>query len=235
MSETDPIQSEYKDDEQHLEEDERTRARNDQSARSFFALISFLVAIIMLAVFINNPLDGLSRLVILCAIIVFGMIGTLLVDRRRSAALNSLLANNSQSPDKEDEPDLDETDEEDMDQPSPFDQLVREALDSIPAEFHEKMQNLVVIVEDKPDVEVLARGGVEEGSVLLGLYHGVPLTAQGSNGPPLPERITIYQHNIEKVCNNDPERIRAQVRQTVLHEIAHHFGMGHEEMPIWIR
>ena len=89
-------------------------------------------------------------------------------------------------------------------------------------------------VEDDPDVEVLARGEVK-GSMLLGLYRGVPLTAQGSTGAPLPERITIYRHNIEKFCNNDPEYIRMQVSNTVLHEIAHHFGMGHDEMPIWVK
>ena len=238
MSEMDPTQSEHKDDGENIEEeDERTRIRNEQSARSFFALLSFLVAIILLAVFINNPLDGFSRLLVLCTIIVFGMIGTLLLDRRRRAASNSALASKSKSPDEEDEEesDLDEADEEDIEPLSPFVQLVQEALESIPAEFHEKMQNLVVIVEEEPDVEILTRGDVEEGSVLLGLYHGVPLTAQGSNGPLLPERITIYQHNIEKVCHNDPERIREQVRETVLHEVAHHFGMGHKEMPIWIR
>jgi predicted Zn-dependent protease with MMP-like domain len=51
----------------------------------------------------------------------------------------------------------------------------------------------------------------------------------------LPERITIYEHNIETVCHHDPDLIKEKVRQTVLHEVAHHFGMGHEEMPIWLR
>jgi len=50
-----------------------------------------------------------------------------------------------------------------------------------------------------------------------------------------PEIITIYQHTIEAYCHGDPDRIREQVRHTVLHEVAHHFGIDHEEMPIWVR
>src|SRR6266702_370745 len=98
MSDTDPTQSEYQDVEPDIEEDERTRARNDQSARSFFAVLSFLVAIILLAVFINNPLDGFSRLLVLCAVIVFGMIGTLLLDRKRGEAVSNLFASKTQAP-----------------------------------------------------------------------------------------------------------------------------------------
>jgi len=97
------------------------------------------------------------------------------------------------------------------------------------------MANLVILVESEPDEEVLRRVGVKEGYTLLGLYQGVPLTAQGHARPMLPESITIYQRPIEDYCLGDPERIRKQVRSTVLHEVAHHFGMDHEEMPIWVK
>jgi len=117
----------------------------------------------------------------------------------------------------------------------PFELLVQQVIESIPDEFRKKMDNLVIFVEDEPDAETLERLGVGKGQILLGLYQGVPLTAYGQHYALLPERITIYQRPIERYCHNDPERIRAQVRKTVLHEIAHHFGMGHEEMPIWVQ
>jgi predicted Zn-dependent protease with MMP-like domain len=61
------------------------------------------------------------------------------------------------------------------------------------------------------------------------------LTAYGHDRTSQPEIITIYQRTIEAYCHGDPDRIREQVRHTVLHEVAHHFGIDHEEMPIWIR
>jgi predicted Zn-dependent protease with MMP-like domain len=64
---------------------------------------------------------------------------------------------------------------------------------------------------------------------------GVPLTSYGHDRAPHPEIITIYQRAIERYSHRDPDRMREQVRHTVLHEVAHHFGINHEEMPIWIR
>lgn len=247
MAKTDPIEEDHEDHEDYgaiSEEDLRTNIRNEQSARSFFVLLSFLVAIILLAVFLNNSLDEISRLLVLAAMIVFGMIGMLLLDKKRSLNHNhSIETSDKEILDKEilDEETIgeiavqDEGDGEEIPELSPFEQLVREALDSIPEEFQHQMGNLVVIVQDAPDAKTLTRSNVEEGSLLLGLYTGVPLTAPGSTHQMLPERITIYEHNIEKICHNDPDLIRAKVRETVLHEVAHHFGMGHEEMPIWLR
>jgi predicted Zn-dependent protease with MMP-like domain len=119
--------------------------------------------------------------------------------------------------------------------PDVFDQLVQEAVNSIPDEFQKHMDNLAILIEDEPDAETLERVGTSEGCLLLGLYQGVPLTSYGSRYALLPQRITIYQCAIEAYCHNDPERIRAQVRTTILHEVAHHFGIQHEEMPIWIQ
>jgi predicted Zn-dependent protease with MMP-like domain len=244
MAETDPsVEDDHNDYEAISEEDLRTHMRNEQSARSFFALLSFLVAIVLLAVFLNNTFDEISRLLILAAMIAFGMIGMLLLDKKHTLDHNHIPAHTIETSDRDgqDEKEVEEisaqneSDAEEIPALSPFEQLVREALDSIPEEFQKQMANLVVIVEDEPDTEVLTRSHVEENSVLLGLYSGVPLTALGSNHQMLPERITIYQHNIEMICHNDPDLIRKKVRETVLHEVAHHFGMGHEEMPIWLK
>jgi predicted Zn-dependent protease with MMP-like domain len=116
-----------------------------------------------------------------------------------------------------------------------FEELVQEALATIPEEFHEKMENVMVRVEHEPDEETRARVGLKEGYTLLGLYEGVPLTTYGRGQASYPEIITIYQLSIETYCRHNPTRVREQVRATVLHELAHHFGMGHEAMPIWVK
>ncbi len=129
----------------------------------------------------------------------------------------------------------DEVEDGNGDEEDDFIRLVEEALDSIPPEFWQNMENLVVLVEEEPAREVLQRVGTREGYTLLGLYEGTPLTAQGHLGAMLPERITIYQRTIETYCQGDPDRIRQQVRATLLHEVAHHFGIDHDEMPIWVK
>lgn len=232
MSETDPFAHDPDDNEIPSIEDAHINTYNDQSARPFFALLSFLVAIVLLAVFINNPLDGFSRFLVLAALIAFGMIGMVLLDKKHITNHPPTSIESEEEPDEE----ISEEDNaEELPELSLFEELVREALASMPDEFQQQMQNLVVIVEDEAGADVLARAHVEEGSLLLGLYSGVPLTSLGSNRQVLPERITIYQRPIEAITNNDPDLIRARVHQTVLHEVAHHFGMGHEEMPIWLR
>jgi predicted Zn-dependent protease with MMP-like domain len=118
---------------------------------------------------------------------------------------------------------------------TPFELLVQEALATIPAEFQERMDNVFVRVVYEPGAEVLRRVGTKEGYTLLGLYEGVPLTTYGQRYSAQPETITIYQRTIENYCHGDSNRIREQVRHTVLHEVAHHFGIDHDEMPIWIR
>jgi predicted Zn-dependent protease with MMP-like domain len=104
-----------------------------------------------------------------------------------------------------------------------FEQLVAEAIDSLPDDFRERMNNVAVVVEDFPsprDERRFARG-----RLLLGLYQGQPLTRRDSRyGMAFPDKITIYQANIETLCRTE-EEIRRQVRKTVLHEIAHHFGI----------
>ncbi|HET8556985.1 MAG TPA: metallopeptidase family protein [Gaiellaceae bacterium] len=102
-----------------------------------------------------------------------------------------------------------------------FEQLVDDALDELPDDIRRVMSNVAVTVEDEPP----------PGQPLLGLYQGVPL---GSRGPyyagALPDKITIYRGPIERMTGRDPELLRRQVRRTVLHEIAHHFGISDERL-----
>jgi predicted Zn-dependent protease with MMP-like domain len=118
--------------------------------------------------------------------------------------------------------------------PTPFERMVEEALGRVPAEFHPFMENVVVRVKDEPDEDEIRRMQLRPCTLLLGLYEGVPLTSQGALDHP-PQMITIFQRPIEAYCHGDPKRIRHQVRATVLHELAHHFGMDHDAMPAWVK
>ena len=247
MPEMEPTEEEYQYEHDSQEvEDESMRAKNEQSARPFFSLLSFLMAVICLAIFLTKPLDSITGVLVLFGVLIFGFGGMILLERkpaqehlvssyrhRRDSETGLTIVDSTiVDVDREDEEDSEDEDDEELSQ---FKLLVEDALSSIPFEFHEKMANLVILVESEPDEEVLRRVGVKEGYTLLGLYQGVPLTAQGHARPMLPESITIYQRPIENYCLGDPERIRKQVRSTVLHEVAHHFGMDHEEMPIWVK
>ena len=107
-----------------------------------------------------------------------------------------------------------------------FRRLVSEALETLPAEILEKMNNVEVLVAGSPTPDQEAASGEEEDEgLLMGLYEGTPLTERTTGYVELPDRITLFQDNIEAVCESE-EEIREEVRKTVLHEIAHHFGMG---------
>ncbi|WP_285496958.1 metallopeptidase family protein [Actinomadura sp. NBRC 104425] len=100
-----------------------------------------------------------------------------------------------------------------------FEDLVGEALDSIPAELTEVMRNVVIVVEDDAP---------EPG--LLGLYQGVPLTERGDwYAGVLPDHISIYRNEILAICET-PDEVVDEVRITVVHEIAHHFGIDDERL-----
>jgi predicted Zn-dependent protease with MMP-like domain len=102
-----------------------------------------------------------------------------------------------------------------------FEGLVADALDGIPAELTAAMSNVAVLVEDDPPAD---------DPFLLGLYVGTPLTERGSwYAGVLPDRITIYRRPILAVCRS-PQEVVAQVRITVVHEVAHHFGIDDERL-----
>ena len=113
-----------------------------------------------------------------------------------------------------------------------FAELVADALDSLPDEFLERMVNVQVTIEDWPSREDLEEVGLSlrDKSSLLGLYHGVPLTRRDTFYSALPDRITIYQKPIERLAGNDEDDIREQVRHTVIHEIAHYYGISDERL-----
>lgn len=111
-----------------------------------------------------------------------------------------------------------------------FEQLVDEGIKAIPQKFLQKLSNVDVVIEDEPTSEQRKKNGVKSGWTLLGLYEGVPQTARGSSyGWVLPDKITIFQKPIEETAQT-PEDIKELVKDTVWHEVAHHFGMNEEEV-----
>lgn len=114
-----------------------------------------------------------------------------------------------------------------------FEKLVAEALDSLPQEFLLRLENVEVIIEDWPSDEDLVEAGLEgeDPRELLGLYVGVPLTARDTNyAGALPDRIVLYKRSIESWAGEDPEAVREEVRHTVIHEVAHYYGISDERL-----
>ena len=101
-----------------------------------------------------------------------------------------------------------------------FARLVRRALMDLPAEFGQRMRNVEIVVDDEPDPD-----HTQPGRELLGLYEGVPLTERSYGEPILPDRISIYRGPIQRMSAS-PKRQAQIVRDTVIHEIAHHFGIS---------
>jgi predicted Zn-dependent protease with MMP-like domain len=113
--------------------------------------------------------------------------------------------------------------------PERFADLVEEALGEIPDALWQAIDNVAVTVEEWPSARQQAVAGPR--SLLLGLYEGVPLTARSTGyGLIPPDKITIFRRPILQICGADEALIRAQVRRTVLHEVAHHFGISDERL-----
>lgn len=111
-----------------------------------------------------------------------------------------------------------------------FEDLVAEAVDGLPAEIQNWLDNVAIVVGEWPTPEQLARAGLGPGQLLFGLYVGVPKTQRGfTYGETVPDKIIIFRGPLERVCRT-PASIRDCVQRTVLHEIGHHFGMGEDQL-----
>jgi len=110
-----------------------------------------------------------------------------------------------------------------------FEKLVGEAIDSLPKEFGEKLDNVAVTFADYPTPTQLWRAKVPPWGLLFGLYEGVPQTKRGIYYSSPPDKITIFKNSILKVCAT-PEDVRSKVREVVIHEIGHHFGLSDADL-----
>jgi predicted Zn-dependent protease with MMP-like domain len=107
-----------------------------------------------------------------------------------------------------------------------FERLVSTAIEGLPEDFLEKPENVQIVVEDSPTPEDLDHRRLPPGHLLLGLYRGVPLTDRSVFAPfAYPDQITIFQRSVERIAHT-PQEVVEEVRRTVLHEIAHHFGIS---------
>ena len=111
-----------------------------------------------------------------------------------------------------------------------FEQLVVDALATLPRRFRQAVRNVAVIVEDAPTREVLDDMGIDPPDTLFGLYEGVPLPERDwTHGNALPDRITLFQDPIEEASQNDDD-IVVTIGETVIHEFGHYFGLSEAEI-----
>jgi predicted Zn-dependent protease with MMP-like domain len=113
-----------------------------------------------------------------------------------------------------------------------FEDLLVRALSELPLEFQDKIENVDIVVEERPSREQLLEFGIEHGDELLGLYEGLPLTERPRwYHMVLPDRITLFQEPIEAKCRSR-EEVAEEIRMVLCHEIAHHFGIDDDRLDL---
>lgn len=113
-----------------------------------------------------------------------------------------------------------------------FETVVSDVYEHLPPKFKEAIENVGIVVEEYPSEEIVQTMNLRSRYDLLGLYQGIPLPKRGTwygMTPSVPDRISIYQKNIERVCRTE-EEIRNKIYEVVIHEIGHYFGMTEDEL-----
>jgi predicted Zn-dependent protease with MMP-like domain len=111
-----------------------------------------------------------------------------------------------------------------------FEELVALALKGLPKSLKDRMENIDVVVESRAPQYLLIELGLQSPFELLGLYQGVPLDRRGFYyGNVLPDKITLFQNPIESICK-DKEEIEKKVKEVIIHEVGHYFGMSDEKL-----
>jgi len=111
-----------------------------------------------------------------------------------------------------------------------FERLVIRALEELPERFRKRLENIEIVVEDKPRTTTLSECKISPSATLLGLYRGIPLKKRGRwYGNVLPDKITIYQRPVESLCRSS-EEIEERVREVVRHELGYCFALQEEEL-----
>lgn len=113
-----------------------------------------------------------------------------------------------------------------------FERLVRQVIASLPSHVLARLDNVAILVRDEPDPHLAE----EVGTDLLGVYLGVSLTERaGSYGMVEPDRIILFQKALEAEAGGNPTRLRREVKRTLIHEIAHYFGIDDDSLVAWNR
>jgi predicted Zn-dependent protease with MMP-like domain len=111
----------------------------------------------------------------------------------------------------------------------PFEALVERALASIPMPFARALDEVAIVIADEPTADELDLSGLDADESLYGLYEGTPRTEWGADSVPFPNRITLYRLPLEEDFP-DPRDLAEEVRETVIHELAHHLGIDDDRL-----
>jgi predicted Zn-dependent protease with MMP-like domain len=110
-----------------------------------------------------------------------------------------------------------------------FQQLINQALESLPGEHVENIKNVAILYEDLPTPEQRQKTNLRDNQTLLGLYEGVPLSQRQGMTRVLPDKITLFKLPLESRANTEDE-LKEQIRHTLWHEIAHYYGLDHDKI-----
>lgn len=112
-----------------------------------------------------------------------------------------------------------------------FDAIITKAMDELPQEYIEGLNNVAIIYADDPDEYQAQKAHLDGGHMLLGLYEGIPLTQRGSGySLVLPDKITLFKNSLLRIAGDDPEKFYQEVKRTLWHEMAHYYGLSHRDM-----
>lgn len=110
-----------------------------------------------------------------------------------------------------------------------FQELINQAIDSLPKEHMQHVKNVAFLFEDEPTAEQRVKLQLRGDQTLLGLYEGVPLAQRQGIEPRLPDKITLFKLPLLSVSNSEAD-LKEQVRHTMWHELAHYFGLNHSQI-----
>ena len=112
---------------------------------------------------------------------------------------------------------------------SDFESLVQETITCLPDNVQNNLSNVDIVVDEIPTDNQLLGTNLTDKLELLGLYEGVPITSRDIYDMVLPDKITVFQASIENICHSHDELVN-EIKKTILHEIAHHFGISDSEL-----
>lgn len=110
-----------------------------------------------------------------------------------------------------------------------FKELIDDCLKELPKAHVSAIKNVAIIIEDEPSLEQRKNLNLKSYETLFGLYEGTPVSARGGNQKMIPDKITIFKLPIESV-SNDLKSLKEQLKHTLWHEIAHYFGLNHDDI-----
>lgn len=113
-----------------------------------------------------------------------------------------------------------------------FEEVVQEMFDALPDRFRQNLENVQIVVEELPSEETVAHMRLRSRADLFGLYEGVPLNKRGTwygMSPVVPDKITLYRTNMQRGARSIDE-VRGRIRDVLIHEIAHYYGMNEDEV-----